>query len=106
MTMPARVRIYKPAKAATQSGRARTAYWVIEHPLETPRRPESLMGWISSADTLNQPRLIFATVNEAVEFARKNGWDYEVVMPKARRLKGRSYQDNFRYTPPPADKKA
>ncbi|MBI3440711.1 MAG: ETC complex I subunit, partial [Proteobacteria bacterium] len=55
-----KARIFKPAKNAMQSGRASSAKWVLEYELETPRRPEPLMGWTAANDTLNQVRMKFA----------------------------------------------
>lgn len=100
------VKIFRPVKSATQSGRAKTKQWILEYDLETKRQPEPMMGWISSHDTLNQTRMLFDTVEEAVHFAEKNGWKYSVVEPKPRQLKGRSYLDNFKYTPPAPAKDA
>jgi hypothetical protein len=90
------VRIYQPAKTATQSGRARTKRWQLEYEIETPRRAEPLMGWISSGDTLNQVRLGFDTREEAVAFAERKGWTYAVQEPHERRVRPRNYADNFR----------
>ena len=62
------VRIYQPAKTAMSSGRAKTQAWILEYEIETPRRPEPLMGWTSSGDTLNQVKLSFPTREDAVAF--------------------------------------
>lgn len=97
-------RIFRPTKTATQSGRAKVKKWVLEYELESKRQPEPMMGWIASGDTLNQTRMMFDTVEEAVHFAERNGLAYTVVEPKMRKLKGRSYLDNFKYTPPAAPK--
>jgi hypothetical protein len=91
-----RVRIYMPSKGATQSGRGKAQAWVLEYEIETPRRPEPLMGWTSSGDTLNQVRLTFDTKEEAVAFAERKGWDYAVNEPQLRRVRPRNYSDNFR----------
>ncbi len=101
-TGPAQIqcRIYQPPKSSMQSGRARTLDWVLEYEVETPRRPEPLMGWIASGDTLNQVRLRFASREDAVAFAEREGYDYSVEMPKPHRVRPRSYADNFRYSPP------
>lgn len=89
-------KIFKPVKTATQSGRAKTKKWVLEYELETRRQPEALMGWVSSGDTLNQVKIGFDTQEEAIAFADKKGWDYSVVEPQSRRLKPRTYLDNFK----------
>ena len=69
-----KVLIHKPAKNAMQSGRAQAAgEWLLEYPRQSSRQPEPLMGWAGAEDTLNQVRLFFATQDEAIAFARKNG---------------------------------
>jgi hypothetical protein len=93
------VRIYKPAKSATQSGRAKTQKWVMETETESARRPEALMGWVSSEDTLNQVRVMFDTLDDAIAHAAAQGWSYTVTMPHDRRVQPRNYTDNFRYVP-------
>lgn len=95
-----KVRIFQPSKTAMQSGRAATHAWRLEAEIETPRRPEPLMGWISSGDTLNQIRLSFPTREDAVAFAERKGWDYAVQDAPIRRVRPRNYADNFRYDRP------
>jgi len=55
------------------------------------------MGWASAADTLNQVRLRFDTLDEAIAFANKHGLEYTLIEPQARTPKAKSYADNFRY---------
>ena len=95
-----KARIYKPAKNAMQSGRANTACWVLEYELETPRRPDQLMGWTSADDTLNQVRMKFESREAAVAFAETNNMEFTVAEDHARKIKPRSYLDNFKYRPP------
>ncbi|HZH26947.1 MAG TPA: ETC complex I subunit [Azospirillaceae bacterium] len=90
------VRIYKPSKTALQSGSTKSKQWMLEYEIETPRRPEPLMGWISSGDTLNQVKMHFPTKEEAIAFAEKNGWTYTVQDATPRRIRPRNYADNFR----------
>jgi hypothetical protein len=92
-----RARIYQPPKNAMQSGWAETHHWVLEFEPSSPRRPDPLMGWIGSADTQAQVRLHFDTADEAVAFAKKEGIDYDLELPHARRIKAKAYADNFRY---------
>ena len=94
-----KARIYKPAKNAMQSGRANTSEWVLEYELETPRRPEPLMGWVAAGDTLNQVRMKFITKEAAIAFAEKEGLDYTVNETHTRKVKPQSYIDNFKYQP-------
>jgi hypothetical protein len=79
-----------------QSG-ARARKWVFAYEPATRRRPETLMGWISAEDTLNEVQLHFDTMEEAVAFATKNGLDYAVIQPHESTEKPKSYAENFRY---------
>ncbi len=93
------VRIFRPPKTAMQSGRHNTHQWVLEYEPATPRRPEPLMGWVSSGDTLNQVRMHFATVEDAVAFAKRKGLSYTVEPSQERRPRPRNYADNFKPRP-------
>lgn len=97
-----RVRIYKPAKSAAQSGRAKTHAWLLEPELLTPRTPEALMGWISANDTLSEMsgRLHFRNQEDAISFANRQGWDFVLEEAAERRIVPRNYLDNFRITRP------
>jgi hypothetical protein len=90
-------RIYRPAKSAMQAGRAQTRKWVLEFEPASRRDPDPLMGWSSAQDTLNEVRLHFDALEEAVAFAGKHGLDYTLEEPHARTPKAKSYADNFRY---------
>ena len=91
-----RVRIYRPAKSAMQSGKAGTHRWVLDYEPATPREPDPLMGWSSARDTLNELSLRFKTLDEAKQYAEKHGLDYVVIAPHEARFKPKSYADNFR----------
>jgi ETC complex I subunit conserved region len=90
-------RIYRPAKTAMQSGRGQTRKWLLEYEPASRRDPDPLMGWSSARDTLNEVRLRFDTLEEAVAFATRHGLDYTLIEPRARTPKVKSYADNFRY---------
>lgn len=92
-----KARIYKPAKTAMQSGSAKTEHWLLEYESPSQRVPETLMGWTSSADTLNQVKMKFASVDEAVAFAEKKGIAYTVAKTHEKRVKPRNYADNHVY---------
>jgi len=91
-----RVRIYKPAKTAMQSGQAKTKEWLVETE-PTPKEIDPLMGWTSSRDTMQQVKLFFHTLEEAKAYAEKNSWQYSIELPHARHVKPKAYADNFAY---------
>jgi hypothetical protein len=90
-------RIYRPAKTAMQSGKAKTESWMLEFEPEQPRKVEPLMGYTSSGDMKSQIRLSFDTKEEAIAYAQKNGIAYSVQEPKETRRRVVSYSENFRF---------
>lgn len=91
-----KARIFKPSKTSMQSGRAKTQEWVLEYTTETARRPEPLMGWVSSGDTLNQVKIGFPSKEEAIAFAEKKGFQFEVQEPQVRKTRPNNFAMNFR----------
>jgi hypothetical protein len=92
----ARARIYKPAKNAMQSGRAKTKLWVLEFEPEAPRQVEPLMGWTSSPDTRTQLILRFESKEAAIAYATRKGIDFQVAEPKTPKPLLKAYADNFK----------
>ena len=89
-------RIFQEPKNAMQSGRARTAGWVLEFAPSEARLADPLMGWSGSGDTQRQVRLNFANADAARAYADKYGIDAHVVPTPVRTLKLQAYADNFR----------
>jgi hypothetical protein len=90
------VRIYRPSKTAMQSGQAGTRRWVLEFEPGAARRVDPLMGWTSSADTRSQLRLEFDSKDEAIAYAKRQGYMYTVEEPREPTPKPKAYADNFR----------
>jgi len=90
-------RIYRPAKNAMQSGRARTRYWVLDYEPEMPYGRDPLLGWTTMSDMKRQIRLRFDTREEAVAYAEKHGVPYVVEEPHDPHPKHKAYADNFRF---------
>ncbi|MGH6931511.1 MAG: ETC complex I subunit [Dongiaceae bacterium] len=91
-----RVRIFQPSKTAMQSGQGGTKRWLLEFEADTRREIDPLMGWTSSRDTRTQVRLSFDSVEEAVAYAKKQGYAYAVEPPHRRTVRPKNYSDNFR----------
>lgn len=68
-----------------QAGRARQRPWVLEFAPTGRRWIEPLMGWAASDDPFAQIRLSFPSLASAVDYAEREGLDYTVVEPPARR---------------------
>jgi hypothetical protein len=88
-------RIYQPPKSAMQSGRANVRRWVLEYEPDRKHPREPLMGWTTCYDTRDQIRLGFATKDDAVAYAERNGIPYEVIEKRPRRFRTQAYSDNF-----------
>ena len=67
-----KVRIFKPAKTAMQSGSANTREWLLESE-PAPKILDPLMGWTGSRDTMQQVQLWFPTLEEARDWLREQG---------------------------------
>ncbi|MBN8806421.1 MAG: ETC complex I subunit [Sphingopyxis sp. 65-8] len=91
-----KARIFQKPKNAMQSGRAGTHRWFLEYAPAEARKADPLMGWAGSGDTQRQLRLSFATRDEAIAYAAKNGIEVEVMPTPVRTLKIQAYADNFR----------
>ena len=89
-----KAKIYKPSKTAMQSGLKKFDKWIIEFITDDPG-VNPLMGWESSTDTYSEINLEFKNKNLAIEYAKRNNIDYELIEPKSRNIVKKSYSDNF-----------
>ena len=86
--------IYKPSKTAMQSGSRKYNKWIIEFITEKPGI-NPLMGWESSTDTYSELKLEFNNKELAIEYAKKNKINYEIVEASIKKIIKKSYADNF-----------
>ncbi len=89
-------RIRQRFKPGMQGGRARTTEWLLEFESGARRRADPLMGWSGGADTQEQVRLVFPTLEAAKAYAEREGVDAHVVPAPETKLKLQSYADNFK----------
>lgn len=97
-----RVRIFQPSQPVDKGCGSRKACWLIQHVAEAPPVREPLMGWMSANDTLSTLRRVlrFPTAEAALAFARAQGWACEKVDPCLKKVRPRSFMDNFRTVRP------
>ncbi|KAK1792405.1 hypothetical protein P4O66_012355 [Electrophorus voltai] len=89
-----RVHIFVPTRTAMQSGIQNTKKWKME--FDTRERWENpLMGWVSTADPLSNLTLTFSTKEDAIAFAEKNGWSYDITEKRMPKPRVKSYGANF-----------
>lgn len=89
------VKIYKPAKSAMQSGKAKNKWLVEPVEKENIRHLNKLMGWVSADNTISQLDFHFNSKEEAIDFVKKNELKYTVEEPHEASLKKKSYAANF-----------
>lgn len=90
-------RIFRPAKTAMQSGKARTRRWILEFEPRSARLPDPLMGWTQTTDTDGQIRLSFDTREDAVAYAQRRNIPFEVLPDPEHKKIIRAYADNFAF---------
>ena len=89
-----KAKIYIPNKSAMQSGQGKSTKWLLEFETNNPTI-NPLMGWESSDDTLSELNLEFTSKELAIEYAKKNKIEIEIIEPKKRKIVKKSYADNF-----------
>ena len=77
-----------------QSGLAKSNKWILEY-ITSDTGISPLMGWESSKDTLSELKLEFSTKDLAVEYAKKNKLEFDLIESQERKITKKSYADNF-----------
>lgn len=88
--------IYRQTKSAMQSGKLNSKKWLMV-PIEesNSRSINPLMHWVSSNNTQNQLRFEFTNKEDAINFAHKNNFLFEINEPQESTIKPKSYAENF-----------
>ena len=89
-------RIVQRTRNAMQSGKARVGEWLLEFESARAKVPDPLTGWAGGAETKEQVRLSFPTLEAAQAYAARNGIAAHVVPAPEPKLKIQAYADNFR----------
>jgi hypothetical protein len=91
-----KVKIFRPTKSAMQSGKRNTKKWLME-PIEEKniRSISPITGWVSASNTSSQLGFIFESKEEAITFAEKSRFEYQVEEPKNLVVTKKSYTANF-----------
>uniref|UniRef100_W5LV27 NADH dehydrogenase [ubiquinone] iron-sulfur protein 4, mitochondrial n=1 Tax=Astyanax mexicanus TaxID=7994 RepID=W5LV27_ASTMX len=89
-----KVHIFVPTRTTMQSGVQNTKKWKMD--FDTRERWENpLMGWASTGDPLSNMELTFSTKEDAIAFAEKNGWSYDITEKRTPKPTVKSYGSNF-----------
>ncbi len=93
------VKIYQPTKSAMQSGRILSKKWYLTFSNDENLQRDGIMGWNGSSDTSSQVRLSFSSKEDAINYVKEKGLEFEVIEPKKRKIQAKSYASNFDYKP-------
>lgn len=58
---------------------------------------DPLMGWTATSDPLQQVKLRFENLEDAVAYCKKYGFTYQVENPIEESVKGKSYAQKFKF---------
>ena len=87
--------LFKPTKSAMQSGYNNSRKWCLANNDINESFISSKFCWNGSSNPEKQIKLFFDDLESAINFAKKNKYDYEVQMPNKRSLIKKSYAENF-----------
>ena len=77
-----------------QSGTKKFDKWVLEY-FTNKTGINPLMGWESSEDTMSEIKLEFNSKELAINYAKKNKLNFEIIEPNKRKMVKKSYANNF-----------
>ena len=79
-----------------QSGRAKYNKWILKISDSKNQTKDTMMGWNGGSNTTSQIQLQFKTKEDAINYAKSNNLDYEVLETSERKVISKSYADNFK----------
>ncbi len=87
--------IFKPSKSAMQSGLSNTKRWCLRNNEIDKTYMSSRFCWTGSSNPERQIKIFFDNLDNAIKFAEKNNYDYDIVKPNKRKIVKKSYAENF-----------
>lgn len=87
--------IYRPSKSSMQSGLKNTKKWLVK--LEQAALTiDSFTGWTGSTGAQQSNLFSFDTKEQAENFAKDQGLNYEILDHHEKQVEPKSYIDNFK----------
>ena len=87
--------IFKPTKSAMQSGLNNSKKWCLTNKDVNESFISSKYCWNGSSNPEKQIKIFFDDLDSAVNFAKKNNYNFEVLKPNLKTLIKKSYAENF-----------
>ncbi len=88
--------IYKNKKSPTQSGKLHKDFWILEHINNKDVKTDFLTGWKTTETNLIK-KMKFLSKEEAINYAKNNSLDYEILKEVNKEISNKSYADNFKF---------
>ena len=79
-----------------RSGRTKYNKWILKISDSKNQTKDTMMGWNGGSNTTSQIQLQFKTKEDAINYAKSNNLDYEVLETSERKVISKSYADNFK----------
>ena len=98
--MKNKVIIYKGAKSPTQSGRYKTQLWYLKFDENLVYEEDVLTGWKGNILPKYKTKVKFSNLDSAIAYAESNNYTYEVIKNRPKKIKIKSYAENFKYNRP------
>jgi hypothetical protein len=90
------VTIYQPRKSAMTQGLSNLGKWKIRFQTLDARYTYDLMDWTGSQNMNGELDLEFDTKEDAIKFANKKHWQFNIEESYEKRVILKSYADNFK----------
>ena len=90
-----KILIFKPSKSAMQSGLSNTKRWCLKNNEIDKTYISSRFCWTGSFNPEKQITIFFDRLDDAIKFAKKNKYDYDIIKPNKRKIVKKSYAENF-----------
>tara|TARA_B100000029_G_C17355931_1_gene880705 strand:+ start:85 stop:393 length:309 start_codon:yes stop_codon:yes gene_type:complete len=92
-----KVIIYKGSKTPTQSGKSKSKFWYLKFDKDIFYEEDFMTGWKGNTAPTNNIKIRFSTLERAVAYAEKKNYEYQVLNESKKKIKVKSYADNFKF---------
>ena len=90
-----KVKIFTSNMGVSTYGKAEKKWFLSFIEEENTRHVDPLMGWTSVDSTDSEVKLRFNSKDLAIEYAKKKGYEYIIEEEVVKKIKKKSYAENF-----------
>ena len=96
MNSETKVTIYRPRSSVNTQGSCSGKKWIIKFECDSSKFTYDLMKWTGSKDMSSELKLTFETKEQAIEFANKKKWSYQIQDDYTKKIIKKNYAENFK----------